>query len=110
MLLLCLARIAEWPSVWGRAVHSVYCACPSWNLINLCVCVGSSFLFCFEGWTSLNSFLISAYLYTSKLERLNSTTSVTSDFTFLLGKKSKFKAKCMTLRIGRHCIGRPKLK
>ena len=31
-------RIAEWPSVWRKAVHSVYCARLSWKLINLCVC------------------------------------------------------------------------
>ena len=29
MLMLFSVRVAEWPSVWERAVHMIYCACLS---------------------------------------------------------------------------------
>ena len=38
MLMLLLIRVAEWPPIWKRAIHSVYRACLSWTFILLCVC------------------------------------------------------------------------
>ena len=51
MLLLFLIRVAEWPPVWERAVHSVYCACLSWAFVKLknFVCVLHSLLVLREG-------------------------------------------------------------
>ena len=42
-----IIRVAEWPPVWERAVHLVYCACLSWAFVKFCVC--SSFPFGIEG-------------------------------------------------------------
>ena len=42
-----LIRVAEWPPVWERAVHSAYCACISWAFVKFCVC--PSFPFGIEG-------------------------------------------------------------
>ena len=47
MLLLFSIRVAERPSVWERAAHSVYCACLLWAFVKFCVCL--SFPFCIEG-------------------------------------------------------------
>ena len=47
MLRLFSAGVGEWPPIWERAVHSVYCACLSSTFINLCVC--AFFPFDFEG-------------------------------------------------------------
>ena len=43
MLLLFLNKVAELPSAWERAVHSVYCACLSWAFVKFCVCPSFSF-------------------------------------------------------------------
>ena len=47
MLLPFSVRVAEWPPVWERAVHSVNCMCLSWALVKFCVC--HSFPFGAEG-------------------------------------------------------------
>ena len=39
MLLLFSIRVSEWPYVWERAVHSVFCACLSWAFVKFCVCL-----------------------------------------------------------------------
>ena len=38
MLLPFSIRVAEWPPVWARAVHSVNCMCLSLALVKFCVC------------------------------------------------------------------------
>ena len=38
MLLLFSVRVAEWPPLRERAVHSVYCACLSWTFFSFSVC------------------------------------------------------------------------
>ena len=38
MLLLFSISVAERPPVWERAIHSVYCACLSWECVKFCVC------------------------------------------------------------------------
>ena len=38
MLLTFSIRVAEWPPVWERAVHSVNSMCLSWALVKFCVC------------------------------------------------------------------------
>ena len=38
MLLPFSIGVAERTPVWGRAVHSVNCACLSWVLVKFCVC------------------------------------------------------------------------
>ena len=38
MLMLLSIRIAEFLTVWERAVHSVHCGCLSWAFVDLCVC------------------------------------------------------------------------
>ena len=47
MLVPFSVRVAEWPPVWERAVHSVNCTCLSWALVKFCVC--PSFPFGIEG-------------------------------------------------------------
>ena len=32
------AKIAEWPPVWERAIHSIYCMFLSWTFIIFSVC------------------------------------------------------------------------
>ena len=44
MLLPFSIRLAEWPPVWKRAVHSVNCTCLSWALVKFCVCPSFSFV------------------------------------------------------------------
>ena len=38
MLLPFSIRVAEWPPVWQRAVHSVYSTCLSWAMVKYYVC------------------------------------------------------------------------
>ena len=47
MLLPVSIRVAERPSIWERALHSVNCTCLSWALVKFSVC--SSFPFGIEG-------------------------------------------------------------
>ena len=37
MLLMISIRVAERPSAWERAVHSVKCACLSWAFVKYCL-------------------------------------------------------------------------
>ena len=43
MLLPFSIRVAECPTVWERAVHSVNCTSLSWALVKFCVCLSFPF-------------------------------------------------------------------
>ena len=58
--------VAEWPPVWERGVHSVYCACSLWTFLSLWVCFFPSW---FWGWdvglNCINSWSLPFYLFFS---------------------------------------------
>ena len=71
MLLLFSFRVAEWPPVWERAVHSVYCAYLSWTFIKFFV---SFFPFWYWEWDvgcdCINSWSYNNPQYTVELQWL----------------------------------------